>query len=176
VYINNSAGTQVSSKNGTGNQTLTYTPVNSGWYTIRIKNAGTTSPAQRVFVKATYTSVQTAAAGTTPPPAPEAPPQNEDFTIAQEVSVENFNTTFSGVTPNPVANTASVNFSIGNDMPVKITVANTMGQTVMTITDTQLSAGEYALPIDASALASGVYMIHIQLPDRRFVQKMVVAR
>jgi hypothetical protein len=55
-------------------------------------------------------------------------------------------------------------------------VANTMGQIVMTITDTQLSAGEYALPIDASALASGVYLIHIQLPDRRFVQKMVVVR
>ncbi|MFY8000843.1 MAG: T9SS type A sorting domain-containing protein [Candidatus Kapaibacteriota bacterium] len=176
VYINNSAGTQVSSKNGTGNQTLTYTPVNSGWYTIRIKNAGTTSPAQRVVVKATYTSVQTASTGSNPPPAPEAPPQNEDFTIAQEVSVENFSTAFGGITPNPVANTASVNFSIGDDMPVKITMVNAIGQTVMTITDTRLSVGEYSLPVDASALSSGVYMIHIQLPDRRFVQKMVVAR
>jgi hypothetical protein len=69
-----------------------------------------------------------------------------------------------------------VNFSIGDDMPVKITMVNAIGQTVMTITDTRLSVGEYSLPVDASALSSGVYMIHIQLPDRRFVQKMVVAR
>ncbi|MET4108641.1 alpha-amylase family glycosyl hydrolase [Hymenobacter sp. UYP22] len=51
-----SGTTIVSSKTGTGTLTGTYTPTATGWLTLRAKNAATTNPAQRAFVKATYTA------------------------------------------------------------------------------------------------------------------------
>lgn len=55
VEVVNSAGTIVSSSTGTGDRTGSYTPTAEGWYTLRAKNAVSTNPAQRCFVKATYT-------------------------------------------------------------------------------------------------------------------------
>ena len=56
VDVLNSAGIVVSSSTGTGNLGGTYTPTAEGWYTLKAKNATTTNPTQRVFVKATYTA------------------------------------------------------------------------------------------------------------------------
>ncbi|OGX82978.1 alpha-amylase family glycosyl hydrolase [Hymenobacter glacialis] len=56
VAVLNSAGTVVSSSTGTGNRVGTYTPIAEGWYTLKAKNAVTTNPAQRAFVKVTYTA------------------------------------------------------------------------------------------------------------------------
>lgn len=178
LYIFDESGTAVAVKTGTNNQMLSYNAPSSGWYVIRIKNADASNPEQNVKIKATYTGPQTANTSLNPPvfiPF-EARPQNEDMVFAQDVSTENFSTTISGISPNPVINIASVNFSIGNDMPVKIKVLNTLGQTVAIINDSHLSAGEYSLPIDAHEFASGVYLVHIQLSDRRLVQKMIVSR
>lgn len=55
VAIVNSGGTVVSSQTGTGNLTGSYTPTTEGWYTLKAKNNSTANPAQRCFVKATYT-------------------------------------------------------------------------------------------------------------------------
>ncbi len=56
VELVNSSGTVVSSRTGTGTLSGTYTPGAVGWITLRARNAATTNPAQRAFVKATYTA------------------------------------------------------------------------------------------------------------------------
>ena len=56
VAVLNSAGTVVSSSTGTGNRLGTYTPSAEGWYTLKANNAVATNPAQRCFIKATYTA------------------------------------------------------------------------------------------------------------------------
>ncbi|MDB5236802.1 MAG: hypothetical protein JWR44_3795 [Hymenobacter sp.] len=56
VAVVNSTGTVVSSSTGTGNRTGSYTPTAEGWYTLKAQNASTTNPAQRCFVKVTYTA------------------------------------------------------------------------------------------------------------------------
>ncbi|SHI69544.1 alpha-amylase [Hymenobacter daecheongensis DSM 21074] len=56
VALYNNAGTLVSSKTGTGTLTGTYTPTTAGWISLKAKNASTANPAQRAFLKATYTA------------------------------------------------------------------------------------------------------------------------
>jgi len=56
IALYNNAGTLVSSQTGTGTLTGTYTPTAAGWITLKAKNASTANPAQRAFVKATYTA------------------------------------------------------------------------------------------------------------------------
>ena len=55
VAVVNSAGTVVSSLSGTGTLSGSYTPGTEDWYTLRARNGSTSNPAQRCFVKATYT-------------------------------------------------------------------------------------------------------------------------
>ncbi|WP_199243516.1 alpha-amylase domain-containing protein [Hymenobacter sedentarius] len=56
VDVVNSAGSIVSSLTGTGTLTGSYTVPAEGWYTLQASNASTANPAQRCFVKATYTA------------------------------------------------------------------------------------------------------------------------
>ncbi|QIX61055.1 T9SS type A sorting domain-containing protein [Hymenobacter sp. BT18] len=56
VELVNGSGTILTSRTGTGNLTGTYTPTAAGWITLRAKNASTANPAQRAFVKVTYTA------------------------------------------------------------------------------------------------------------------------
>ncbi|WBO83473.1 alpha-amylase family glycosyl hydrolase [Hymenobacter yonginensis] len=56
VELVSGTSTIVSSKTGTGTLTGTYTPTATGWLTLRAKNASTSNPAQRAFIKATYTA------------------------------------------------------------------------------------------------------------------------
>ena len=56
VAVLNSSGTVVSSQTGTGNLSGSYTPSTEGWYTLKAKNASSANPAQRCYVKATYTA------------------------------------------------------------------------------------------------------------------------
>ena len=65
VGLYNSSGTLVSSRTGTGTLTGTYTPSAAGWITVRAQNASTANPAQRAFVKVTYTAPAVLSAGIT---------------------------------------------------------------------------------------------------------------
>ncbi|MCR5888611.1 T9SS type A sorting domain-containing protein [Hymenobacter sp. J193] len=56
VELVNGSGTILTSKTGIGNLTGTYTPTAAGWITLRTKNASNANPAQRAFVKVTYTA------------------------------------------------------------------------------------------------------------------------
>jgi alpha-amylase len=55
VLLYNAGGSILSSRSGTGTLTGSYTPNFTGWITIRARNNSTSNPAQRVWIKVTYT-------------------------------------------------------------------------------------------------------------------------
>jgi alpha-amylase len=55
ILLYNSSGTVLSSRRGTGNLSGSFTPNFTGWVTIRARNGATSNPAQRVWIRVTYT-------------------------------------------------------------------------------------------------------------------------
>ncbi|RYY67396.1 MAG: DUF1939 domain-containing protein [Chitinophagaceae bacterium] len=64
IYSNTDA--LLTSTSGTGTLTLSYTPTSTGFYKIKVRNTSTTNPAQKFWVKATYTAPLTASTATYP--------------------------------------------------------------------------------------------------------------
>lgn len=64
VYSNSDA--LLTSTSGTGTLTLNYTPSATGFYKIKVRNTSTSNPAQKFWVKATYTAPLTASTSTFP--------------------------------------------------------------------------------------------------------------
>ncbi len=169
----------VTSQSGTGNLTLTYTPASNKWYTIKAKNTSSSNPSQKVWAKATYTGVPTPNTAANPPA--QAARGNDEGVIAAEAdadaqTLDAFETNLTGVSPNPIAQTGTVNFSVSKEMLVKISIYNTLGQAVVSLTDGVLKAGAYNLPLDVTNLSTGLYIVHLQTPERSVMQKIVIRK
>ena len=66
LLILDKCGAVLDSSTGLGNRTLTYTPAQTGWVQLAVRNAAASNPTQRCFVKATYTAPRTLDAHSTP--------------------------------------------------------------------------------------------------------------
>ena len=69
------------------------------------------------------------------------------------------------VYPNPLASgqRGTVNLTFGAEQPVTVTLHDMAGRTVRTLYDGLVPANRaHALRIDATGLASGMYMYHVQ--------------
>jgi len=83
----------------------------------------------------------------------EAPPspKSEDFVLTPNY-------------PNPFNSTTNIEFSIPEGDEVTIEVYDITGRRIAILIHSQpLTAGEYTIPFDASALASGIYIYRVQL-------------
>jgi beta-glucanase (GH16 family) len=63
------------------------------------------------------------------------------------------------VSPNPIVNTAHINYSIAKQAPVKITLYNMMGITQAELVNENQFAGEYTYELDASNYNAGTYLL-----------------
>jgi Secretion system C-terminal sorting domain/Carboxypeptidase regulatory-like domain len=70
------------------------------------------------------------------------------------------------VYPNPFNPTATVEISLPEVSDLKVRVYNVTGQMVSELANGQFNAGSHNLTIDGSALASGVYFVHTQVPGQ----------
>ena len=61
--------------------------------------------------------------------------------------------------PNPFNSSASISFTIGQTVPVKIAVYNLSGQEVTTLLDNSLNSGEYMVNWNAEGISSGIYFL-----------------
>jgi Secretion system C-terminal sorting domain/Immune inhibitor A-like, MAM domain/Carboxypeptidase regulatory-like domain len=68
--------------------------------------------------------------------------------------------------PNPFNPTATIEIALPETADLKVNVYNVTGQMVAELANGQFSAGSHELVIDGSALASGVYFVHTQVPGQ----------
>lgn len=64
--------------------------------------------------------------------------------------------------PNPAGNASVIGFSLPTDQKVVVTVTNSIGQVMQTITRDIMAAGDASLEINTSDLANGVYTVSVQ--------------
>lgn len=78
--------------------------------------------------------------------------------------------------PNPFNPVTNINFSIPKSDYVSLRVYDMLGREVKTLVNGGLTAGEYQVNFDASALSSGVYYYSIRTGDYVSVKKMVLVK
>jgi photosystem II stability/assembly factor-like uncharacterized protein len=75
--------------------------------------------------------------------------------------------------PNPFNPGTTIEFSVKKKCFVKLKIFDIFGREVETLLNTNYNAGIYQLNFDASSLANGVYLYHIQMGDFSDVRKMI---
>ena len=80
------------------------------------------------------------------------------------------------VYPNPISNTAIVNFNLVESNEVSIEVVNALGQLVSTANLGTLSVGDQTYSLDASNLNNGLYFINIRVGNSISVKKVSVSK
>ncbi len=88
--------------------------------------------------------------------------------LPQEVSITNY--------PNPFNPSTQIAFSLPETGFAKVTVFNTLGQTVAVLVDGNIQAGEHTVTFDASALSSGVYLYRIQTSSTLITKRMLLIK
>jgi hypothetical protein len=78
--------------------------------------------------------------------------------------------------PNPFNPITTISFSLAKSSLVKLEVYNSLGQKVATLVNTFKPAGNYESKLDATHLASGIYLYKILAGAFNQVRKMVVMK
>jgi hypothetical protein len=78
--------------------------------------------------------------------------------------------------PNPFNAETEVRFELGQEGLVKLLVFDELGQEVMTLVDGILPAGRYSRRLRADELASGVYMLRMEVGKSTQAKKMTLIR
>ncbi len=67
--------------------------------------------------------------------------------------------------PNPASATAMIRYSLPVDATVQLVVYNSQGQQVAKLVNGRVQAGSHAVRVDASKLATGIYLYRLQSTD-----------
>jgi hypothetical protein len=78
--------------------------------------------------------------------------------------------------PNPFNPSTTIKFALPVNSRVKINVYNSLGQLVETLVDKEMESGYHEVNLDASRLASGVYLYQLQAKDYVSVKKMLLLK
>jgi hypothetical protein len=74
--------------------------------------------------------------------------------------------------PNPVTDELVINATLDRSMPLRVTVMNGLGQTVMSFTE-NVRAGAFRTSLNFATLPAGSYMLEVTDGERRYVEKIV---
>lgn len=99
-----------------------------------------------------------------------------DFKVSNEPGVNVLQTGIDALYPNPLTGVGTLNYVLGTDSNVSITVFDVMGRRVAVLADGDQAAGEHAVNVDASGFASGMYIVRLATPNTVQTVKFVVAR
>jgi hypothetical protein len=106
----------------------------------------------------------------------------KDSTVTVIVGLENFTNSIpveyklKQNYPNPFNPTTTIEFDLPKTNEVTLKIFNVLGEGVATLVSDRLSAGSYSYELDASQLASGVYMYRLQAEDHIETRKMILLR
>jgi len=80
------------------------------------------------------------------------------------------------VAPNPVAQTAAVNYTVVNNGRVTLGLYNAVGELVATIVDTDMTMGMYSADLNAAALPAGRYIVKLNNGGNVFTSSVTIVR
>lgn len=78
--------------------------------------------------------------------------------------------------PNPFNPSVQLAFDLPRDAMVSLRIVNLLGQTVATLTEGQLRAGQHTLHWNGADAASGLYLAVLQADSQRQVQKLMLLK
>jgi len=78
--------------------------------------------------------------------------------------------------PNPFNPTTTIQFSLAREARVNLALYNLIGQRIMTLIDEVRAPGSYSVELDASRLASGVYLYRLEAGNFVATRKLVLLR
>ncbi|MCG2590677.1 Ig-like domain-containing protein [Rhodohalobacter sulfatireducens] len=78
--------------------------------------------------------------------------------------------------PNPFNNQATIPVTVPNQMQVKITISNILGESVKTVIDQSLESGYYEIPVNLQDVASGTYFYRLWADDQINTKKMLLVK
>ncbi len=81
---------------------------------------------------------------------------------------------FLQVFPNPTQDWFTLQFSIGEELPVTLTILNNQGQPLTTLTDQTYPVGAHEVAWDASDQKPGVYFVQWTVGEQRVTRKVVI--
>lgn len=78
--------------------------------------------------------------------------------------------------PNPFNPSTTIDFSIPQSGKVSLSVYNSIGQTVETLIDKEMTAGDYKVTFNGENLPSGIYFYKLEADNFVDVKKMILLR
>ncbi len=76
--------------------------------------------------------------------------------------------------PNPATGSTTIGFSLSKSNKVVLTLYNTAGAVVKTLTNSYFNSGYHEILFPTTDLAPGIYIYAMQTPTEQYVKKMVV--
>ena len=78
--------------------------------------------------------------------------------------------------PNPARDEVTLQFSLAEPMPLAVSIYNTLGQRVRTISAARFVAGMHTLAVDTRDLSAGMYYLRLENGNRQMSRKLVIQR
>jgi|GEM_PF-2786864 len=99
-------------------------------------------------------------------------------TVLEQVEVEGAGQDYNigSAYPNPFNPTAVVPLILSKDASVRVTIYDLRGYALKELMNGNMPAGSYALQIDGGNLATGIYLVQIQINDAIHVQKIALMK
>jgi hypothetical protein len=84
--------------------------------------------------------------------------------------------TLLGSYPNPFNSATTIAFDLAAASPVKLQVCDVLGRAVAVLVNNTLNAGAHRVAFDASGLAGGVYVAHLEAAGTTVSSKMMLIK
>lgn len=97
-----------------------------------------------------------------------------DTLAAEEAAPAAF--TLHAPAPNPMRGPSAVRYDLPGGASVRLAVYDVLGREVVRLEDGPRGAGQHRVPLDASALAPGVYVVRIEAGTRVASHRLTVVR
>ena len=78
--------------------------------------------------------------------------------------------------PNPVIDNTSISFYLPEDANVRLTVSNTLGQEIMTLSDSSFLKGMHTVEMDATSLSTGVYFYKLEANKTSLTKQLTLVK
>jgi hypothetical protein len=78
--------------------------------------------------------------------------------------------------PNPFSQTTNIQITLPTGCLVHLALIDVEGQVVQTVLDQHYDAGQYAITLDATGLASGTYYYQMTAGDVTLTRQMVIVK